>query len=141
MIRERIEKIIRDEGLTPSKFADEIGVQRSSISHIISGRNKPSLELVQKILSRFRNINAEWLVDGRGDAFKSNPGQQSIIKENVTAVAENMPVEDEDRPEYGTTTDNYELKEDFVHPGKVEKSIEKIVIFFNDKTYQEYFPD
>lgn len=62
------------EGLSPAKFADEIGVQRSSISHIISGRNKPSYDFLIKILNRFKGINAEWLLTGKGNMIK---GQES----------------------------------------------------------------
>jgi len=71
-MKSRIQKFIEIENINPSKFADEIGVQRSSISHILSGRNNPSLELIQKILTRFDYINAEWLITGKGEMFKSN---------------------------------------------------------------------
>ncbi len=72
-MKDRIQKILRDESISSSKFADEIGVQRSSISHILSGRNRPSLDFVQKILSRYRNISAEWLLFGRGEMYKDTP--------------------------------------------------------------------
>ena len=61
-MKDRIEKIMEMEQLSASKFADAIGVQRSNISHVLSGRNKPSLELVNKILDRFQQINADWLL-------------------------------------------------------------------------------
>ncbi len=63
---DRIQNIIRQKKLTLSGFADQIGVPRSTISHIISGRNNPSLDLVQKILDTFPDIKTEWLVRGRG---------------------------------------------------------------------------
>ena len=56
-MRSRISKILQEEGMTASKLADEIGVQASSISHIMSGRNNPSIDFVQKLLERFRAIN------------------------------------------------------------------------------------
>ncbi|NSW44332.1 MAG: helix-turn-helix transcriptional regulator [Bacteroidales bacterium] len=71
-MKSRIQKFLEIENINPSKFADEIGVQRSSISHILSGRNNPSLELIQKILTRFDYINAEWLITGKGEMFKPN---------------------------------------------------------------------
>jgi len=58
------------KNISASKFADEIGVQRSSISHILSGRNNPSLDVVQKILKRFPDINPEWLLAGKGPMIK-----------------------------------------------------------------------
>ncbi len=71
-MKNRIQKFLEVENINPSKFADEIGVQRSSISHILSGRNNPSLELIQKILARFDYLNAEWLITGKGEMFKPN---------------------------------------------------------------------
>ena len=57
---------------SPSIFADEIGVIRSSISHIISGRNNPGLELLQKVLIRFPQISSDWLLLGRGEMVLSD---------------------------------------------------------------------
>ncbi|MEC5174414.1 helix-turn-helix transcriptional regulator [Chryseobacterium nepalense] len=70
-LNERISKVIEYSGLTPSEFADEIDVQRSSISHVTSGRNKPSLEFIIKIKSRFPEILWDWLVTGEGQMLKS----------------------------------------------------------------------
>lgn len=70
-LNERISKIIEYSNLTPSEFADEIDVQRSSISHITSGRNKPSLEFIIKIKSRFPELLWDWLVTGEGEMLKS----------------------------------------------------------------------
>ncbi len=63
---QRIKNIISAKNMTSSGFADKVGVPRSTISHILSGRNKPSLELLQKILDAFPDIRTEWLVRGRG---------------------------------------------------------------------------
>ncbi|MFN7013937.1 MAG: helix-turn-helix domain-containing protein, partial [Bacteroidia bacterium] len=62
---DRIKEIMQQKGLSPMAFADAISVQRSSISHILNGRNKPSLELVQKIISAFPDIDIEWLLTGQ----------------------------------------------------------------------------
>jgi len=70
-LNERISKVIEYSNLTSSEFADEIDVQRSSISHITSGRNKPSLEFIIKIKSRFPEILWDWLVTGEGEMLKS----------------------------------------------------------------------
>ena len=63
-IIDRIKKIISDNGLTNSSFADKIGVPRSSISHVLSGRNNPSLNLIIKILQSFDGISADYLLSG-----------------------------------------------------------------------------
>jgi transcriptional regulator with XRE-family HTH domain len=58
------------EGLSSSKLADEIAVQRSSVSHLLGGRNNPSYEFIHKMLSRFPRLNAEWLILGTGPMYK-----------------------------------------------------------------------
>ncbi|MDR6515377.1 helix-turn-helix transcriptional regulator [Chryseobacterium camelliae] len=76
-LNERISKVIEYSKLTPSEFADEVDVQRSSISHITSGRNKPSLEFIIKIKSRFPEILWDWLVNGEGEMLKSELPEDS----------------------------------------------------------------
>jgi transcriptional regulator with XRE-family HTH domain len=67
---ERVKKIIERKGSNSSQFAEEIGVQRSSISHILSGRNKPSLDFILKILEHFPDIDTNWLLFGKGQMLK-----------------------------------------------------------------------
>jgi len=64
---DRITKVIEFSELTPAEFAEEIGVQRSSISHIISGRNKPSLDFITKIKTAFPQFEWNWLITGEGE--------------------------------------------------------------------------
>ncbi|KPH14470.1 helix-turn-helix transcriptional regulator [Chryseobacterium sp. ERMR1:04] len=80
-LNERISKVIEYSNLTPSEFADEIDVQRSSISHITSGRNKPSLEFIIKIKSSFPEILWDWLVTGEGEMLKSDLPETSEVLE------------------------------------------------------------
>jgi transcriptional regulator with XRE-family HTH domain len=68
-MKERLVQLLDLEQLTPSKFADIIGVQRSSVSHVISGRNKPSFDFLQKTLKAFPGLNAEWLMLGEGTMY------------------------------------------------------------------------
>lgn len=65
----RIELILQSQNLTPSQFADRIGVQRSGLSHILSGRNNPSLDFVQKVLQAFPDLNPLWLLQGKGRMY------------------------------------------------------------------------
>jgi len=64
---DRITKVIEFSELSPAEFAEEIGVQRSSISHIISGRNKPSLDFITKIKTTFPQFEWNWLITGEGE--------------------------------------------------------------------------
>lgn len=65
--RDRIEYLMNLYGLTPSQFSDKTGIQRASVSHILSNRNKPSLEILLKIYHAFQGVELAWLVAGEGD--------------------------------------------------------------------------
>lgn len=105
----RIKKVMDFHQLTASLFADKIGVQRSSISHILSGRNKPSLDFVLKITSEFSDVDIHWLLNGIGSFPKK---------------AENK-----------TTTPTPTLFETNSDAGK---KIQRIVVFYSDGTFDEY---
>jgi transcriptional regulator with XRE-family HTH domain len=84
-LNERIREILEKSGLTSSEFADEIDVQRSSISHITSGRNKPSLEFVTKIKSKFPAISWDWLINGEGEMKAVSVQNEIAEKETILA--------------------------------------------------------
>jgi len=83
-IKDRILEILKKEGIMPSRFAHEIGVQKSAISHILNGRNKPGYDLIKKILKRFNRINAEWLILGEGEMYKKDKDYDNslLLQEN-----------------------------------------------------------
>jgi transcriptional regulator with XRE-family HTH domain len=90
-ISERIVRLMEVYNLTPSLFADEIGVQRSAISHILSGRNKPSLEFIQKVLIRYKDLNPQWILTGVGnmkqlDLFEQQTSDTSTSKQFTNEV-------------------------------------------------------
>ena len=62
----RLKNWMKLEGLKPSEFADIIGVNRATISHILSGRNKPSIDFLEKLLQAYPNLNSNWLITGIG---------------------------------------------------------------------------
>lgn len=90
-LNERISKVIEYSKLTSSEFADEIDVQRSSISHITSGRNKPSLEFIIKIKSRFPEILWDWLVTGDGEMLKSDLPDDEKMSEDESVEERTKP--------------------------------------------------
>jgi len=87
-INDRFTKILEYSGFTASEFADEIDVQRSSISHIISGRNKPSLEFIVKIKNRFPEINWDWIILGQGEMLQ-NDSALSTSESKINLEEEN----------------------------------------------------
>ena len=78
-MKDRIILLIKAKNLTAAQFADQIGVQKSSISHIISGRNNASLDFIQKILLTYPEVNMDWLLFGKGPIFK---GSETIVNAN-----------------------------------------------------------
>lgn len=64
LISDRIQLIIKAHNHTPSSFADEIGIKRSNLSHVLSGRNKPGIDFLSKVIEHFPNVNASWLITG-----------------------------------------------------------------------------
>lgn len=85
-INDRIVELIKFLELSPTAFADEIGIQRSGLSHIMKGRNKPSLDVVQKIVSRFPDINLTWLVNGIGNISSSTPSVINLQQKQAQAT-------------------------------------------------------
>jgi len=79
-MNDRLVKLMDVEQLSSSKFADIIGVQRSSVSHVLSGRNKPSYIFLQKTLEAFPMISADWLILGKGSMYK---GEQNMSVGNL----------------------------------------------------------
>jgi DNA-binding XRE family transcriptional regulator len=141
-MKNRIVQLINSEGLTSSKFADTIGVQRSSISHILSGRNNPSLDFVQKILNSFSNIDPNWLISGMGSMYKSDDAPslfqeaktEQVVVENQTNHPPKLNKEPSAIPPLNTEP---MLEMSAFASGK---KIEKVVVFYTDKTFREYDP-
>ncbi|MDD4576030.1 MAG: helix-turn-helix transcriptional regulator [Bacteroidales bacterium] len=196
---ERINKIIEEKQMSTTQFADYINIQRPTMSHIISGRNNPSLDIVMKILTAFPDIDSDWLMFGDGKMYKDeisniqpeSPALQSnkqalemmdlfsaeetaeeseeneiaeihqnelkntshessLLKSEI--VPNKAEIRDEepalyiktnlnniDNPESSNNT-NVE-KESENHPKKEEKQIRKIVFFYTDKSFSEYYPE
>src|SRR4030042_734264 len=81
-MKERLLEFLRSENKTSAQLAEEIGVQPSGISHILSGRNNPSLDFVLKMLEKYRFLSTEWLLFGTGPMYKDNSGMQSLFDQS-----------------------------------------------------------
>jgi len=154
-MKDQLNKIMEAEGMTPAKFADEIGVQRSSISHILSGRNKPSYDFITKILNRFSGINADWLLTGEGSMIKSTvQGQSNAIKQ-PTIFEQNQSKKQEERSdsrledeEKNTKVTNVSKDQSYVlKPNEKQKdnlqvtnvnNAKYILVFYPDGTFEQF---
>lgn len=118
----RLQKVMDYYGESASSFSDKIGVQRSSISHILSGRNKPSLDFVLKVLTTYPEVEIYWLLNGKGE-FPSHP--EKVIPEKKQI------------PTYPETPQTSQIPLDV--PLEIsDQSIDKIVIFYKDGTFKDF---
>jgi len=134
-MKDRILKLITVEQMTSAKFADVIGVQRSSISHILSGRNNPSLDFIQKILTAFPNISPEWLILGKGKIYKKDVTTELF---NDTSPPKTPIVNKVEQPQLNLQIETPSLP---ITKMDTEKVVERIVVFYSDKTFREYLPE
>lgn len=110
--------------MNPTEFADEIGVQRSSISHILSGRNNPSLDLVTKILNRFPEIDSNWLVLGKGSLVVKSEEKSEKIENNETSKPSNNLFEQDSNDLFSDNQSNNSSKGDKNTIDELQRKIE-----------------
>ena len=147
---DRIKQIMEMENLTPSQFADEIDVQRSSLSHVLSGRNKPSLDFVMKVKLCFSDINLEWLIFGNGEMLESSTGvlSDTIQKEKTLFDADtplNTIPESYDDPSVTNKKSN-KFNKDITAENRIgiessseeNNMVEKVILLLQDGTFREY---
>lgn len=144
-MKERIFAVMEHEGLTPSKFAEAIGIQRSAMSHIISGRNNPSLDVLMKILERFTYVYSDWLLFGKGEMMREHMLTNPDLFTNTTVNTSNVQETPEFRKEIGVETPVNAIKqpviEQIVLPEKSSRNVSKIMIFYSDNTFETFTPE
>lgn len=146
----RLEIIMDYYGLNASLFADKISVQRSSISHLLSGRNKPSLDFILKIMDVFPDVDLYWILMGKG-SFPNveSKNENTIVTEKIevaptpildSSIEHNLfskiNVPDEEIASTKKEVNTFENKPILSN----EVSIEKIVIFYSNGKFVSYCP-
>lgn len=120
-IRDRLTQILTHKQMSSSAFADFLEIQRSNMSHYLSGRNKPGVEILQRILDKFPDINAEWLIMGRGEM--TNQPQADIFQD----YKNHNPYPSPQPPVLKKIVQN--------------RKVDKITIYFDDGTYQDFYSE
>jgi transcriptional regulator with XRE-family HTH domain len=137
----RIQLILKTKNISPSQFADQIHVQRSGVSHILSGRNNPSLDFIIKILKTYPEIDADWLLFGKGQMISKTevPGKTSAAIPDLFAqpMVENTPKPEKKKEK--SVPPVLPFPEEVLETPK-EDTIEKIVIFYESNSFKEYKP-
>jgi transcriptional regulator with XRE-family HTH domain len=130
-IQERLKIIMKTHRLTAASFADKVGVQRSGVSHIMSGRNKPSLDFIQKTLNAFPRVNGDWLVTGRNIQPKdSSDENENEIKESISDHTTNVT----------NNKDTSVTNKESTNVTHKQRKIEKVILFYSDGTYDITYP-
>jgi transcriptional regulator with XRE-family HTH domain len=152
-MKDRIIRFLSSENKTSAQFAEEIGVQPSGVSHILSGRNNPSLDFVLKMLTRYSYLSPEWLLFGKEPMFRSvahptlfdNIMESSVEDDAAFRVdtSADMKGDGEDSGAKGLSEEVIEISADssgeISESGKNKKP-QRIVFFYSDKSFEEYRP-
>lgn len=148
-MRERILEFIEAEQITAAEFADKIGVQRSSVSHVLNGRNNPGFAFIQKILEAYPSINSRWLLTGSGKIYDKSPHEsenKAIEHDLFSTVANTQPVNEQPQNKPPQTIDNTVHEQYKPEPAKEplkaeqDKEVVRVLIFYNDHTFEDFRP-
>lgn len=156
--KERIDKVMQQEGMNSAVFAAAIGIQGSTLSHILNGRNNPSLSVLQSILNRFPNISPEWLIMGQGSMERVSkqsqmpslfPSDDETISKSVTLESNSeeknnslfSPIQQKtvvtaEIPVQITTEQSRPANIPLVETS--QRSVKKIIVYYTDNTFQEF---
>lgn len=120
----RLEQFLAAENITQSQFADNLGVARGSISHLLGGRNKPSYDFIESLARCYPELNLEWLITGSGSMYKKPKNSQNFAEGTLFGA--------ENEPQIKTVTSNKKAQ-----PIKGQRSIVKVMVFYDDGTFEE----
>lgn len=144
----KLQTILDYYSLTASAFADKIGVQRSSLSHLLSGRNKPSLDFVLKISEEFPEVDLYWLLQGKGEFPKDTIHEDTkndVFNNQKPFNVKSDLFNQQDNQQENLNTENDSAKEiaNLIENtntiiNQLGVGIEKIVVFYNDGTFKQY---
>lgn len=148
----RIEKVMEAEKMNSVQFATETGIQTSTLSHILNGRNKVSLDVLKKILNRFHNISSDWLILGVGSMYRQEKQSKAptLFDFNTKTYSESESLPDDNSIKSPLEkVVNYEdksLANEFMLPKEIivskdPRKITRIIVYFDDNSYQEFFGD
>lgn len=148
-MEKRLATILNHFGISPSQLAQRMGIQRSGISHILSGRNRPGLDFIIKLMQVFPQIDSDWLLTGKGELLrktgqvKTQHEQETIVfpektqnkTENLTPAEQAVPGILAEKEKPGNRKGNLAMHE---KNNPDVKEAEKILVLYKDGTYEEF---
>lgn len=146
-MKERILQLLKEKNISATKFADIIDVQRSSISHILSGRNKPSFDFIEKILNAYPDLSARWLITGYGEMYTNQKSlfndDNNLFSEQKQSTAPESNIQNLTGQSQDISNSENEKVRDVNNALKndaAETEIERIIIFYTNGKFKEYKP-
>ena len=143
-MKERLIEFLRKENKSSAQLADEIGVQPSGISHILSGRNNPSLDFVMKMLEKYRFLSTDWLLFGKGNMYKESKTQTLFDDSDIISPKSEASTVKVDKQQQFLNFDNpIKNERPGDYPQKAADSnikVKKIVWFYENNSFEEYYP-
>lgn len=156
-MREKLQLLMNAENLTGSKLAEYLGIQPSSISHILGGRNKPSLDFVQKILQRYPRINPDWLLLDSDEMYRADSSPASSVATSAELQFSESPSMAESATQAeSSAAENHSSPADHTKqapstPSNVvdtitplvaphSRGVKRIIVMFDDHTFESYEP-
>lgn len=161
-MKERIKKIMESENMTPARFADSLQIGRAVISHILNGRNNPSLDVITRILTQMPDIDSQWLLTGSGNMYKneisSHSGDNDIKNQNSLPDLFSQLSQENENSVYSTKdsenlkyrkeniVDTYQkepqsaINERIIYKEAPSKKVKQIIIYYTDNTFEAFTP-
>ena len=147
-MKDRIKKIMDSEDLSAARFADRLEINRAVVSHILNGRNNPSLDVVTKILSEMNYINPDWLLQGIGSMYKDGFGGKEEIDRSLFGTEAINAEEDAEESEYvedkglkNAEKASKSTDSEGVSPIAVsDRKVRQIIVYYDDNTFETFTP-
>lgn len=140
--KERIEHIMAKENMNATQFAAEIGIQTSTLSHILNGRNNPSLDVLKRILNRFRTINPDWLILGTGQMYRQISQSQQPVLFDIPPKIDDIPTVKQEQPVVNNLAQESTIKHSAgqyaKNPAVGNRVVTRILVFYSDNTFDEF---
>lgn len=135
----RLQQFLAAENISQASFADSLNVARAGISHILAGRNKPSYDFLAALMNRYPRLNIEWLMFGKGKMYKDLMETSEIATDLFDEDLFSSQISKEDKQVMENIEPSIEIKslESKVQETVKQRNVNKIIILFDDNTYQE----
>ena len=147
-MNKRLEQFLSAENISQAQFADTIEVARASVSHVLAGRNKPGYDFIKSISEHYPKLSLDWLINGKGKMYRDLPQAATPVMTPSSAPqtysdelfgpddTENNDVQESQQPNSATSVESKSSSKP-IEQSINHRNISKVVIFFDDNTYQE----